>query len=270
MPSISFPRSCAFSFGAQPALHARPVGAARPGARSALATAVLLGAALCAAGAAHAQSAADPAADLGPLTQRWLDDALTRNQPAGLPLRMEVSVGSLDSRLRLAPCARVEPYLPVGSRLWGRTRLGLRCVEGQTAWNVYLPVTVKAFGPAWVLTSAVAPGTVLTAADATEAEVDWAAETAPVMANPEMWVGQIAARQLVPGQALRQSMVRAPSLFRAGAQVKVVAQGPGYAVTSAGQAMSAGAAGQIVRIRMDNGRIISGTVNENGTIDVTL
>lgn len=216
------------------------------------------------------QAAADPAADLGPLTQRWLDDAISRNQPAGLPLRMEVSVGSLDSRLKLAPCARVEPYLPPGSRLWGRTRLGLRCVEGPTAWNVYLPVTVKAFGPAWVLTSAVAPGATLTATDATEAEVDWAAETAPVMANPEMWVGQIAARQLVPGQALRQTMVRAPHLFRAGAQVKVVAQGPGYSVTSAGQAMSAGAAGQIVRIRMDNGRIVSGTVSENGTIDVTL
>jgi flagella basal body P-ring formation protein FlgA len=90
------------------------------------------------------------------------------------------------------------------------------------------------------------------------------------MANPDLWVGQIAARQLVPGQALRQSMVRAPNLFRAGAQVKVVAQGPGYAVTSAGQAMSAGSVGQIVRIRMDNGRIVSGTVSENGTIDVTL
>lgn len=232
---------------------------------------VVLGAlALGAGGAVRAQAAGDPSADLGPLTQRWLDDTLARSAPVGLPLRMEVSVGSLDSRLRLAPCARVEPYLPVGARLWGRTRLGLRCVEGPTAWNVFLPVTIKAFGPAWVLTSNVAPGAVLTANDATEAEVDWAAESAPVMANPDLWVGQVAARQLVAGQALRQTMVRAPVLFRAGAQVKVVAQGPGYAVTSAGQALSAGAVGQTVRIRMDNGRIVSGIVNESGTVDVTL
>lgn len=268
MPLISLPRS--FPSPRSCGFFSAPLGAAGAPARGGMAAMVLVGAALGSAGSAHAQAAADPAADLGPLTQRWLDDAITRNQPNALPLRMEVSVGSLDSRLKLAPCARVEPYLPVGSRLWGRTRLGLRCVEGQTAWNVYLPVTIKAFGPAWVLTSAVAPGATLTAADATEAEVDWAAETAPVMANPEMWVGQIAARQLVPGQTLRQTMVRAPHLFRAGAQVKVVAQGPGYSVTSAGQAMSAGAAGQIVRIRMDNGRIVSGTVTENGTIDVTL
>ena len=230
----------------------------------------LLALCLAASGGAFAQAAADPAADLGSLTPRWLDDAMARSQPAGLPLRMEVSVGSLDSRLRLAPCARVEPYLPNGSRLWGRTRIGLRCVEGATAWNVFLPVTVKAFGPAWVLAGPVAAGAVLTAADAVEGEVDWAAESAPVMANPDMWVGQVAARSLAGGQALRQSMVRAPHLFRAGAQVKIVAQGPGYAVTSAGQAMTAGAAGQTVRIRMDNGRIVSGTVSENGTVDVAL
>lgn len=231
-------------------------------------------AALLLAGAGRAQaqapSAAEPGVDLAPLTQRWLNDAMARNQPAGTPLRMEVSVGSLDPRLRLAPCARVEPYLPAGSRLWGRTRLGLRCVEGPTAWNVYLPVTVKAFGPAWVLTGPVAPGAVLTADDATEAEVDWAEESAPVMAQPEMWVGQVAARQLMAGQALRQAMVRPPQLFRAGAQVKVVAQGPGYAISSAGQALSPGGVGQIVRIRMDNGRIVSGTVNESGTVVVAL
>ncbi|MFZ3125909.1 MAG: flagellar basal body P-ring formation chaperone FlgA [Acidovorax sp.] len=228
-----------------------------------------LGAALC-SGPALAQAAADPAADLGPLTQRWLDDALARNQPGGLPLRMEVSVGQLDSRLRLAPCARVEPYLPTGARLWGRTRLGLRCVEGATAWNVFLPVTIKAFGPAWVLNGNVASGAVLTAADASEAEVDWAAEAAPVIANPEQWVGQVAARQLMAGQAVRQSMVRAPHVFRTGAQVRVVAQGPGYSVTSSGQALSNGAVGQTIRIRMGNGRIISGIVNEDGTINASL
>ena len=239
-------------------------------ARRSAAPALALGLCLGAGAALGQAAAADPAADLGPLTQRWLDDALARNQAAGLPLRMEVSVGTLDPRLRLAPCARVEPYLPAGARLWGRTRLGLRCVEGQTAWNVFLPVTVKAFGPAWVLASPVASGATLSASDATEAEVDWAAEASPILGNPDLWVGQVAARPLAPGQALRQAMVRAPQLFRAGAQVKVVAQGAGYAVTSAGQAMAAGAVGQTVRVRMDNGRIISGIVSENGTVDVTL
>ena len=229
-----------------------------------------LGVALGAFAQAPASTPGDSLADIGPLTQRWLDDALQRVQAGGSALRMEVVVGTLDPRLRLAPCARVEPYLPAGARLWGRTRLGLRCVEGQVQWNVFLPVTIKAWGPAWVLAGNVQSGKVLTAADAVQDEVDWAAESAAVLANQESWVGQVASRQLLAGQALRQSMVRPPELFRAGAQVRVVAQGAGYVITSAGQALSSGAAGQAVRVRMDNGRIISGTVSEDGAVEVAL
>ena len=219
---------------------------------------------------AHAQQGGDQTAELGSITQHWLDDALAQAQAGGLPLRMEVSVGTLDSRLRLAPCARVEPYLPAGARLWGRTRLGLRCVDGPTRWNVFLPITVKAFGPAWVLAGNVGTGAVMSEHDAIEAEADWAAEPAAIVANPKDWVGQTATRPLSAGQALRQNMVRAPDLFKAGSAVRVVVQGPGYAVTSSGQAMSAGAQGQNVRVRMANGRIIGGTVLEDGTIEATL
>ena len=208
-------------------------------------------------------------AELSQITQSWIDTALQQT-PQSTPLRMEVDVGALDERLRLAPCARIEPYLPAGARLWGRSRLGLRCLEGTARWNVFLPLTIKALGPAWVLTSNVPAGTALTEADAMQAEVDWAAEPASVLADPSLWVGQVASRPLVSGQALRQSMLRAPHAFKVGAQVRVVAEGPGYAVTSMGQALVAGAVGQTVRIRMTNGRIITGIVDETGAVAAAL
>lgn len=223
-------------------------------------------AAVCVLAVAPAQAQVD----LGQVTQRWLDAALQRSLPSQSTLRMEVSVGSLDERLRLAPCARVEPYLPPGARLWGRTRLGLRCAEGAVRWNVYLPVTIKAFGPAWMLAADVPAGAALTASDATEVEVDWAAEPSPILADPSLWAGQVAARPLKAGQVLRQAMLRAPQVFQAGAQVRVVAQGQGYAISAAGQAMSAGAVGQTVRVRMDNGKVVSGIVNDDGTISINL
>lgn len=227
-----------------------------------------LGVALGAFAQVPASTPGDSLADIGPLTQRWLDDALQRVQAGGSALRMEVVVGTLDPRLRLAPCARVEPYLPAGARLWGRTRLGLRCVEGQVQWNVFLPVTIKAWGPAWVLAGNVQSGKVLTAADAVQDEVDWAAESAAVLANQESWVGQVASRQLLAGQALRQSMVRPAEVFKKGATVKVLVRGPGYAVTTSGQAVTGAGIGQSVKIRMDNGRLISGTVNAQGEVEV--
>lgn len=233
--------------------------------------AAILAAALTGALALSAQAQqVSTAQDLVTLTQQWVDQALAQMPTDAAPLRMQVSVGQLDARLRLTPCARVEPYLPPGARLWGRTRLGLRCLEGETRWNVFLPLTVQAFGPAWVLTGNVATGAALTEQDAMQSEVDWAAQPAAVLTNPQAWVGQVAARPLVAGQELRQNMVRAPHLFKAGSSVQVRVQGVGYAVTSSGQAMAAGSAGQNVRIRMANGKIISGTVNEDGTIEAVL
>jgi flagella basal body P-ring formation protein FlgA len=204
--------------------------------------------------------------------RHFLDGAVAQ-APAALgggasPLRMEVSVGALDSRLRLAPCARVEPYLPPGMRLWGRTRLGLRCVDGPVRWNVFLPVTVKAFGPAWVVPGPVAPGATLAAGDAVQAEVDWAEDASPVIADPAQWVGTTVIRTLGAGQPLRQSSVRPPQAFQAGAPVRVVAAGAGFAVASDGQAITAGFVGQPVRVRMEGGRIMSGTVRDPRTVEV--
>ena len=204
-------------------------------------------------------------------TQRWLDSAVSNVRPSGVaPLRMKVTVGELDSRLRLAPCARVEPYIPVGTRLWGRTRLGLRCLEGSTKWNVFLPVTIKAYGTAWVIKGNVAAGAVLMEADAMESEVDWAEEPSPIVASSSQWAGQVATRALTTGQALRQAMIKPAQVFQAGAQVRVVAQGAGFQITSDGQALSAGVVGQPARVRMDGGRVMMGVVLDNRTVQLEI
>lgn len=220
--------------------------------------------------AAQAQSVAAESEFLG-ATRQWLDQAVSGIQSSGAtPLRMEVSVGALDSRLRLASCSRVEPYIPVGTRLWGRTRLGLRCIEGMGKWNVFLPVTIKAIGRAWVMRRDVTPGTVLGEADVMESEVDWAEEPSPIIADPALWVGQVAVRNLMTGQALRQNMVRPAQVFQAGAQIRIVAQGTGFQITSDGQAISPGVVGQLARVRMDNGRVMSGTVLDARTVKLEM
>lgn len=201
--------------------------------------------------------------------QRWLDDTLA-SSAGSLPLRMEVSVGELDRRLRLAPCARVEPYIPPNTRLWGKSRLGLRCVQGSTKWNVFLPITVKAFGPAWVVKGLVQQGSILSEEDAMSTEVDWAEINSPIVANLSDWVGQTATRTLSTGQALRQDMMKAAQVFQAGAQVRVLARGVGFEIATSAQAISGGVVGQSARVRMDNGRVMTGQVLDSRTVRLEL
>jgi flagella basal body P-ring formation protein FlgA len=137
-------------------------------------------------------------------------------------------------------------------------------------WNVSVPVTVKAFGNAWVVRGQVMAGSLLTQADVVQAEVDWADDTYPVLADTAAWLGQTASRTLGTGQVLRSGMVRPTQVFQAGTQVRVVAEGVGFQVSSDAQALSAGVVGQMARVRMDNGRVASGTVLDARTVKIEL
>lgn len=209
---------------------------------------------------------------LAQMARDWLEPALntTLSENPDSILRPEVVMGSLDSRLRLAACQQIEPYLPPGTRLWGRSRIGLRCLQGRVHWNVYVPVTIKAWGPAWVLRRPVPNGTILTQDDAEIAEMDWAEQSASVLATPESWVGEQAAFALQPGQALRSNMVRPVPAFSRGAQVRVKSVGSGFHVVVSGEAMDSGVVGQPVRVQLGGGKIITGTVRKGQIVEVRL
>lgn len=190
--------------------------------------------------------------------------------PAQAGLRVELSVGQLDPRLRLAPCTRIEPYLPPGARPWGRTRVGLRCVDGESRWNVYLPVTVHLWANAPVLREPRPTGHLLEDADFTVAEVDWAERTDAPLLESEAYVGRNLARPLAAGQPVRSTDIQRRQWFAAGDTVQVIARGRGYSVSSQGQALSRGLEGQTVRVRTTSGRIVSGTAVAEHRVELAL
>ena len=184
--------------------------------------------------------------------------------------RIEISVGTLDPRLRLAPCDRIEPFLPPGTRPWGRIRVGVRCAQGPVAWNVYLPVQVRVFGAAVVAAQPLPAGSTIEAGQLAVAEVDVAESPAPTFVDPQELVGRTLARNLSPGEALRSDSLRVRQWFGAGDQVKLVAMGSGFAVSGEGEALSPGLDGQRVRVRTESGRIVTGVAVGERRVEVAL
>lgn len=186
------------------------------------------------------------------------------------PPRIEVLLGRLDPRLKLAPCQRIEPYLPAGVRPLGRTRVGLRCAQGPTAWNVTLPIEVRVWAPSLAAATALPAGTVLEARHLVTAEVDLAERPDPAIAQAAGTLGRTLARGLGAGEALRRGDLKTRQFFNAGDTVRIVAVGPGYAVSSEGQAMGPGLEGQSARVRTEGGRIVSGVATGDRRVEVAL
>ena len=243
--------------------------------RGRLAAALWLAALLWLAAPWAAPAQAQAPADDGLLDADTLQriQGLSEQAGAGLApgaLRVQIEPGRLDPRLRLAPCERVEAYLPPGARAWGRSRVGLRCVQGPKAWNVTLPVTVKVFAPAWVLAAPLPAGSVLQAAQLQQEEVDWAAAATPPLADAAQLVGRELARALPAGAPVRAADLRQRQWFAAGDTVQLVAHGRGYSVSGEARAMSAGIEGRTVRVRTDNGRVLSGQAVGPNRVEVLL
>lgn len=187
--------------------------------------------------------------------------------PAGA--RVLASAVPLDPRLQLAACAQTEPYLPRGTPVWGRTRVGLRCTQGRVAWNIFVPVHIQVLAPALATVGALPAGARLTLTDLRTVEVDWAAGSPPFGSGTDL-IGRVLARPLSAGQALRPADLQARQWFAAGDTVRIRASGPGFAITGDGQALSNGVEGQPARVRTDQGRVLSGLPSGEKRVEVIL
>ena len=200
--------------------------------------------------------------------QQFAAEATRRVAEPGL--RAQVSVGRLDPRLRLAPCQTVQPYLPTGTRLWGATRIGLRCTDAQVRWNVFLPIQVDVFGPAWVARAPLPAGHVLSADDLRMAEVNLAAAPLASVPGTSALIGRALSQPVAAGDAVRESDLRARQWFATGDSVRLVATGNGWRIHGEGQALAAGVEGRPVRVRTESGRVVSGVAVAERLVEVAL
>jgi flagella basal body P-ring formation protein FlgA len=220
-------------------------------------------------GFAHAQGSADPAGVASAAPDPTADVIrMLVERELGATHRVEVKVGQLDPRLRLSACTRVEPYLPPGARLWGRTSIGVRCVEG-ASWAAMLPVTVSVYGKTLITITPLVAGAPLSVADFRIDDVDLTRESGPLVTDPAQLAGKVLNRNLPAGQPLRADALRVPATVSAGDPIKILLIGQGFTIASEGVALAPAGEGQLLRVRTEAGRVVAGTVRDR-TIELRI
>jgi flagella basal body P-ring formation protein FlgA len=181
--------------------------------------------------------------------------------------RADVKVGVIPAH-GLAPCRRSEPFLPQGNRLWGRSSLGLRCVEG-ASWQVFVPVHVSIHGRALVAARALAQGTALQVQDTRLEEVELTRFPEGALADAQALRDKQLARPLAAGQPLLREHLRARMVLAQGDNVKLVYEGPGFAISTQARALAQAAEGQSVRVVTESGRTVTGIARANRVVELT-
>jgi flagella basal body P-ring formation protein FlgA len=190
--------------------------------------------------------------------------------PESTKLRIEADVGALDARLQLAPCQKVDVYLPSSRSAWSQTRVGLRCMKGSSPWHVFVSVQVRAWGSALVAAGPLPLGRELQAKDFVTAEVDWAEHPSAAFTDHSNLVGRQLQRSLSAGESLRSHHLKPRQWFAAGEAVKVRAVGAGFAVGGMAEAITPGIEGQPARVRTESGRILVGQAVAERLLEINL
>jgi len=194
-------------------------------------------------------------------------NVLLQRETAGINGRVEIVVGQLDARLQLAPCARIEPFLPSGTRVWGRFNVGMRCREGAN-WSVFLPVTVKVHGAALTAKKSLMAGAIPADNDLEAVEAELSREPGTPVMDLSQIEGRVLSRAVFSGQILRLEYFRAAWAVSQGDQVKLLANGPGFSISADGEALAHAAAGQTVRVKTETGRVVSGIARAGRIVEL--
>lgn len=202
-----------------------------------------------------------------PAQVRLAVEDFLRVQTKGLPGTASFSVGSIDPHNNLMPCPALEPFLPPGSRPWGRTTVGVRClVEG--GWSLYVPVQVRTPGEYLVTARSLSLGQVVGHDDVIKQNGDLAEMPAGILTDPAQAVGRTITMSITSGRPLRADMLRQELSVQQGQNVRLVSRGPGFQVAAEGRALNNAADGQVAQVRTSTGQTVSGIARTGGIVEV--
>lgn len=194
-------------------------------------------------------------------------EAFVKEKTAGQPGEYTVTASRIDTRLKLARCTQLQPYLPSGSRLWGNTSVGVRCLAPGN-WSLYVPVQIKVSNHVLVAVRPITSGQPVQAEDVELQLRDITRFAGSALTSLDQVAGRTVVAPISNGTILRAEMLRAANIIRQGQSVKLVAQGKGFTITSEGQAMGNATAGQVVAVKTRSGQLIKGIARSEGVVEV--
>lgn len=202
-------------------------------------------------------------------TARAYAEQLANQQ--GSSQKINIEVGSLDKRLKLAKCSQpLQAFESPNTKNVGRTTIGVRC-NGDKPWKLYVSVNIQILKNVVTLKQPVTRNSILTNADLAIRELDIASLHRGYFTSLNAVTGKHVKNAMRSGTILSPSHLKNPKAIKKGALVTIMAQVGGIQVRMKGKAMKSGALGDWISVKnLSSNRQIEGRITDSGVIEVTL
>lgn len=192
-----------------------------------------------------------------------------QSQTQGYPGKVNIEIQPLDTRIRIAECAVMEGFTVQGARLWGKTHIGVRCLQSDTKpWTLYVQADVQVWGEYAVTGLPVSQGAALQTTDVVMQTGDLSKLPAGIITDVALLAGKQATLNLPLGTVLRPELLKSVPVIMQGQTVQLNSRGDGFVITADGTAMQTANVGQVVDVKVSSGQIIKGVAQSSGKVDV--
>lgn len=163
---------------------------------------------------------------------------------------VRITVGKLDSRLRLPRCNHpLVVSTPSGKENKARQTAAISCREAKP-WTIYLSASVSLMKPVLVASRILTRGSLITKSDIGLQVRDITKLHQGFLENPADALGKTLKRGLRLGKVITPRLIAAPLMVKKGSAVTILADTQGLSVRTAGKALTNGVMGE--RIRVEN------------------
>ena len=181
----------------------------------------------------------------------------------------QVSVRSLDRRLRLAACdVPLTATITNPSKNLGRITTLVEC-HGETNWKIYVQATASAEVLMPMLVRSLPRGALISASDVEMQSVSVSTKTQPVAETLEDVIGMELRRPVSAGNKILLSQIVAPDVIKRGQKVSILYSKNDLSISMSGKALQSAGTGDWIKVEnLSSGRLIEGRVEKDGTIHI--
>ncbi|GGY72507.1 flagella basal body P-ring formation protein FlgA [Cellvibrio zantedeschiae] len=219
--------------------------------------------AVCFSQSANAQAPIENIGQIELQVARFLTDEYSKTQA----IKVEVKVGNLDNRLRLARCDQsLSLNLKDTTNSGGNINVQVAC-KGTSSWTILVPAQAKVYRSVAVASRTLQRGDVVTEDDLTTEVKDVSEFRMGFSLVPNAIVGKEIKFTVNKGEVFRNSALDAPLVIKRGDTVSMEAAAGEISVKTNGTAVSDGRIGQQIRVKNNqSARVINARVVAAGKV----
>jgi flagella basal body P-ring formation protein FlgA len=184
---------------------------------------------------------------------------------------VEVTVGQLDSRLRLTQCELpLEAYFPNNVRPLGNITVGIRC-EGVKPWSLMVQTRIQQFIDVVVAARPLGRNIILDTADMQLTRTDISRLNGGYYATLQEVRGMVLKRPVTAGTVFSTAMLQPAILIKRGEKVIISAETDSLQVRMEGVALQEGAKGELIEVKnLSSKQVIEAEVLSPGVVRVRM